>query len=181
MYINRGIENIIKNAINTFKVVLVTGSRQVGKSTTLEYLLSEADYEYVALDDYNELELAKRDPKLFFLNHSQKMIIDEIQYAPELFREIKLKVDQSDEYGQFILTGSQTFSLMQGVTESLAGRVAIIHMDGLSMREILQDNFHRPMIPNDEYFKANRKSISGISLWNKIHRGCLPELTKNPA
>jgi predicted AAA+ superfamily ATPase len=180
MYINRGIENIIKNAINTFKVVLVTGSRQVGKSTTLEYLLSEADYEYVALDDYNELELAKRDPKLFFLNHSQKMIIDEIQYAPELFREIKLKVDQSDEYGQFILTGSQTFSLMQGVTESLAGRVAIIHMDGLSMREILQDNFHRPMIPNDEYFKANRKSISGISLWNKIHRGCLPELTKNP-
>lgn len=180
MYINRSIEQPIINAINTFKVVLITGPRQVGKSTTLKHLFPKNEYRYVSLDDYNELEIAKNDSKLFFLNHPGKLIIDEIQYAPELFREIKLLVDQSDEYGQYILTGSQTFSLMQGVTESLAGRVGIIRMDGLSMREIIKDDFNKPLIPNDEYFGAERKSVNGIDLWSKIFRGSLPELTKNP-
>ncbi|MGI6578679.1 MAG: ATP-binding protein [Saccharofermentanales bacterium] len=180
MYINRSIEQPIINAINTFKVVLITGPRQVGKSTTLKHLFPKNEYRYVSLDDYNELEIAKNDSKLFFLNHPGKLIIDEIQYAPELFREIKLLVDQSDEYGQYILIGSQTFSLMQGVTESLAGRVGIIRMDGLSMREIIKDDFNKQLIPNDEYFDAERKSVNGVDLWSKIFRGSLPELTKNP-
>ena len=135
MYISRSIEKVIADTMKTFKVALVTGPRQVGKSTTLKYLLQGNEYSYVSLDDYSEQEIAKNDPKLFFLNHPGKLVIDKIQYVPELFREIKLIVDRSDEYGQFILTGSQTFSLMQGITESLAGRVGIIHMDGLSMRE----------------------------------------------
>ena len=108
MYIKRAIEPVIESMINTFKVVLITGPRQVGKSTTLKYLLSDSAYEYVSLDDYNELNIAKESPKDFFMNHPGKVIIDEIQYAPELFREIKFRVDQSDDYGQYILTGSQT-------------------------------------------------------------------------
>mgnify|MGYP003765550553 CR=1 FL=1 len=180
LYIHRHIEKTILNTLKTFKVLLLTGPRQVGKTTTLQHVLADGEYSYVSLDDYNELETAKKDQKLFFLNHPGKLVIDEIQYAPELFREIKRIVDQNDTYGQFVLTGSQTFSLMQGVTESLAGRVGIIRMNGLSMREMLQDDFSAPMIPNETYFHAKRKSISGIRLWEKIHRGSLPELTKNP-
>lgn len=180
VYISRSIEKVIADTMKTFKVALVTGPRQVGKSTTLKYLLQGNEYGYVSLDDYSELEIAKNDPKLFFLNHPGKLVIDEIQYAPELFREIKLIVDRSDEYGQFILTGSQNFSLMQGITESLVGRVGIIHMDGLSMREILKEDFNYPMLPDEGYLKQERKSIAGIELWERIYRGSLPELTKNP-
>ncbi len=180
MYIERSIEQLIKKTVSTFKVVLLTGARQVGKTTTLNHLFGENEYHYVSLDDFNELEIAKRDPKAFFLNHPGKLIIDEIQYAPELFREIKFRVDQKDDYGQYILTGSQTFSLMQGVTESLAGRVGIISFPSLSLREMLQDPFNKPMIPNNDYLKAERKALQGLELWRKIHRGSLPELTKEP-
>lgn len=180
MYIERSIESVIEKTVKTFKVVLLTGARQVGKSTTLNHLYSNGEYQYISLDDFKELDIAKRDPRAFFLNHPGKMIIDEIQYAPELFREIKFRVDQNDEYGQYILTGSQTFSLMQGVTESLAGRVGIIHLDSLSLREILQDPFSKPMIPDNDYIHADRKSLYGLALWEKIHRGSMPELIKSP-
>ncbi len=178
MYIRRAIEPVIQKMINTFKVVLLTGARQVGKSTTLNQMFTNQDYEYVSLDDFNELQIAKNNPKAFFLNHPGKLIIDEIQYAPQLFREIKLRVDKTQDYGQYILTGSQTYSLMQGITESLAGRVGIAHLDGLSLREILQDPFNQPMVPNETYIQANRKALHGRDLWQAIHRGSLPELTK---
>lgn len=180
MYIERSIESVIEKTVKSFKVVLLTGARQVGKSTTLNHLFSNGKYQYISLDDFKELDIAKRDPRAFFLNHPGKLIIDEIQYAPELFREIKFRVDQNDEYGQYILTGSQTFSLMQGVTESLAGRVGIIHLDGLSLREILQDPFRKSMIPDNDYIHADRKSLHGLALWEKIHRGSMPELIKMP-
>lgn len=178
MYIQRAIEPVIQKMVKTFKMVLLTGARQVGKSTTLSYMFANQDYENVSLDDLNELEIAKRSPKAFFLNHPGKLIIDEIQYAPHLFREIKFRVDKSQDYGQYILTGSQTYSLMQGVTESLAGRVGIAHLDGLSLREILKDSFNQPMVPHETYIQANRKALHGKELWQKIHRGSLPELTK---
>lgn len=180
LYIQRSIESVIQKAVNAFKVVLITGSRQIGKTTTIKHLFSNDDYAYFSLDDYYEQAIAKNDPKLFFLNHPKKLIIDEIQYAPELFREIKRIVDETEDYGQFILTGSQTFALMQGVTESLAGRVGIITMNGLSMREILADDYKEPAFCGENYFTSKKKSISGIDLWDKIHRGFLPELTKNP-
>jgi hypothetical protein len=179
MYIKRAIEPVIESMINTFKVVLITGPRQVGKSTTLKYLLSDSAYEYVSLDDYNELNIAKESPKDFFMNHPGKVIIDEIQYAPGLFREIKFRVDQSDDYGQYVLIGSQTYSLMHGVSESLAGRIGIIQLDGFSLREITQDTFDKPAIPDETYLNADRKSIHGLDLWHTIYRGSMPELIKN--
>lgn len=180
MYIERRIESVIEKTVKTFKIVLLTGARQVGKSTTLNHLYKDREYEYVTLDDFNELKIARNDPKAFFLNHPGKVIIDEIQYAPELFRELKFRVDQKDNYGQYILTGSQTFSLMQRVSESLAGRVGIIHLDGLALREVLQDPFDRPMVPDSAYINADRKSLSGLDLWKKMFRGSMPELTRVP-
>ncbi len=178
MYIKRAIEPLLLEVVKTFKVLLVTGPRQVGKSTTLQHLFGSGVYEYVTLDDLLELEIAKRDPKAFFLNHPGKLIIDEIQYAPELFREIKHRVDRNHEYGQYILTGSQTFDLMSGITESLAGRVGIVHLSGLSIREVLQDQYRKPFIPTHDFLHAERLTVHGMELWNNIHRGSLPELTK---
>lgn len=178
MYIHRTIEETLLKVQQNFKVALITGPRQVGKSTVLKHLFGD-DYEYVTLDDLFELKLAKDDPKLFFMNHPGKLIIDEVQYAPELFIEIKRLVDQSDDYGQFILTGSQGFSLMQNISESLAGRVGIIEMNGLSIREIVGDESSLPFIPNQTFLTTKRKSVEVNEIWRIIQRGSLPELYKN--
>lgn len=180
MYITRSIEPVIIRAVGSFKVVLITGGRQVGKSTTLHHLYADSNYEYVTLDDRLEREIAEQDPGAFFLNHPGRLIIDEIQYAPGLFSEIKKRVDQSGEYGQYILTGSQTLALMAGVSESLAGRVGVLQMGSLSLREILQDPITMPFVPNDAYLETERKALKGTELWNAIHRGSMPELMKNP-
>ena len=135
MYINRTAEKTIKTMISMFKVILITGPRQVGKTTLLKHILMD-DYHYITLDDINELEIARSDPKLFFLNNPGKLIIDEVQNAPELFREIKRIVDAQDINGQIILTGSQTFPLMHNITETLAGRIGIFELNGLSSNEI---------------------------------------------
>ncbi|MGX7076200.1 AAA family ATPase [Globicatella sanguinis] len=104
-YIKRTAEKAIEKIVSTFKIALVTGPRQVGKSTLLKELYG-AEYEYITFDDINELQLATNDPKLFFINHPGKLIIDEVQLCPEIFSELKRIVDSSDEVGQFILTGS---------------------------------------------------------------------------
>ena len=178
MYINRGVEKIVFKMLKMFKVILVTGPRQVGKTTMLKYMLGN-DYSYVTLDDINELELAKSDAGLFFLNHPGKIIIDEVQNAPELFLEIKRIVDASEEYGKIILTGSQTFSLMSNVDETLAGRVGIIEMNGLSLREITGSGFEKPVMATEEYLNRKDEAVSAEELWNTIHRGDLPELYRN--
>lgn len=178
MYIHRTIEDTLLKVQQNFKVALITGPRQVGKSTVLKHLFGD-DYEYVTLDDLFELNLAKEDPKLFFMNHPGKLIIDEVQYAPELFIEIKRLVDQNDDYGQYILTGSQGFSLMRNISESLAGRVGIIEMNGLSTREIVGDDMLSPFIPNKDFIAAKRKSVELSEMWRIIQRGSLPELYKN--
>ena len=136
-YITREVEEAVKIMAESFKIVLITGPRQVGKSTMLKELCGD-DYAYVTLDDINNLQSAQNDPKLFFINHPGRLIIDEIQYCPELFVELKRIVDEKDETGQFILTGSQTFSLMKNVSESLEGRVGIMELKPLSTREILK-------------------------------------------
>lgn len=174
-YINREAEDLIKKLVKTFKVVLVTGPRQVGKSTMLEHLYGD-EYTYVTLDNINQLQLAESDPKLFFINNPGKLIIDEIQYSPGLFVEIKRIVDQSDESGQFILTGSQTFSLMQNVSETLAGRIGITELKPLSTREILGRINNKPFKPSVDLIKNELNEINYNDLWKIIHRGSLPEL-----
>lgn len=178
MYISRASEQLVQKMMAMFKVVLVTGPRQVGKTTLLRHLLDE-DYNYVTLDDINQLEIARSDPKLFFINNPGKIVIDEVQNAPELFLEIKRIVDSKEDRGQMVLTGSQTFSLMKNVTETLAGRIGILELNGLSLREIRGDSYDDPFIPNTVYFNARRVSTPAPELWRIIHRGSMPELYRN--
>ncbi len=121
-----------------YPAILITGPRQAGKTTMLEKLIEEEGIHrgYISLDDLNEREMAKNDPKMFLQIHKPPICIDEVQYAPELFTYIKIHVDNNHSPGEFWLTGSQIFRLMEGVQESLAGRVAILHLPPLSQQEI---------------------------------------------
>ena len=161
---------------NQFRVLLITGSRQVGKSTLLkEKLLPE--YEYVTLDNFTELSLAQNDTALFFKNHPLPVIIDEVQRAPDLFLQIKLLADNSKEKGQIILTGSQSYRLLSKAADSLAGRVCIINMTSLSLREKFSIDFNREFLPTADYIESRKKSIIPYdNLWNHIWRGSMPEL-----
>lgn len=176
MYYTRHIEKKIIEIKEMFKVILITGPRQVGKTTTLKHLFKDS-YHYVTLDDITELSIAKDDPKLFFMNHPLPLIIDEFQLAPNLFHEIKRLVDLSNLYGQIILTGSQTFHLMEHVTETLAGRIGILEFHGLSLREIHKESFDLPFIPNKRFFEMSRNDFSS-DIWEVIHKGSMPELYK---
>ena len=176
MYINRDISKIILDARKMAKVILVTGPRQVGKTTMLQKELGKS-YDYVTLDDYDDLQMAKEDPKLFFKQNPLPVMIDEVQYAPEIFRTIKLEVDRKDEKGLIILTGSQAYHLMKHISESLAGRIMIFEMSGLSLRELYNIDFSAPFIPCDDYLNDRKQHIYQYdNLWNKIHRGSLPAL-----
>jgi predicted AAA+ superfamily ATPase len=135
MFIRRHLEQTIRNASAAFPVVLVTGPRQVGKTTLLR-TIALADRTYVTLDNPAIRELAVNDPALFLQRYQAPLIIDEIQYAPQLLPYIKMHVDEHKNKGDFWLTGSQMFHLMKNVSESLAGRVAIIPMQGVSHAEL---------------------------------------------
>ena len=176
MYINRHILPYVSRMKNQFRVLLITGSRQVGKSTLLkEKLLPE--YEYVTLDEFTELSLAQNDTALFFKNHPLPVIIDEVQRAPDLFLQIKLLADNSKEKGQIILTGSQSYRLLSKAADSLAGRVCIINMTSLSLREKFSIDFNREFLPTADYIESRKKSIIPYdNLWNHIWRGSMPEL-----
>ena len=135
-YISRNLEKVVSQVTKEYPVVLVTGPRQVGKTTMLQKLMEGTERGYVSLDDLNERQLAKNDPELFLQLHKPPVLIDEVQYAPELFTYIKINVDKNHEPGAFWLTGSQVFKLMRGVQESLAGRVAVLSLTSLSQAEI---------------------------------------------
>lgn len=159
-----------------FRVLLITGSRQVGKSTLLkEVLLPE--YEYVTLDDFSELSLAQRDSSLFFKNHQLPVIIDEVQRCPELFLQIKLLADNEKEKGKIILTSSQSYKLLSKAADSLAGRVCIINMASLSLREKYNVDFKKEFLPTEEYISSRKTKIKKYeNVWNHIWRGSMPEL-----
>ena len=174
-YIQRHAKQTLMKMLSQFKVVLVTGPRQVGKSTLLQNELK--NFEYVTLDDMAELEQARSDPALFFKNHSLPVVIDEVQYAPELFRYIKFLVDKSDAKGQICLTGSQTYSLMQNVSESLAGRIGILELQGLSLREKQKVNFFEPFVPDSDYIQNRLENLVQYNdIWNDIFYGSMPEM-----
>ena len=137
-YIKRNMEDIFLTLNKQYPAILVTGPRQAGKTTMLQKLIEveECNRNYVSLDDLNDRALAKSDPTMFFQIHQPPILIDEIQYAPELFTYIKIHVDKYQRAGDFWMTGSQLFKLMDGVQESLAGRVALLHLSPLSQQEV---------------------------------------------
>ncbi len=176
MYIEREIEQTIDTMLAQGKVVLVTGARQVGKTTVLRQHLGDG-FDYVSMENPREYLLAKEDAVLFFESHDLPIIIDEVQRVPELFSPVKWMVDQSEEKGRVVLTGSQTYHLMKGVSESLAGRVRILEMPSLSLRELIGGSLSpRPYIPKKLSAKSTNKQVPLGGIWDIIHRGSMPEL-----
>jgi len=184
MYI-RTLAKTIHEISETFRILLVTGPRQVGKTTLLE-LCADEGRNYVTLDDFEARQLAQNDPGLFIQTYKPPLIIDEVQYAPQLFSYLKIAVDREKKSGMYWLTGSQKFHLMKGITESLAGRVAIVDLLGLSQAEIEERaNISGPFLPTIEWIERARESIpKPLTLkqtYERIWRGSFPHLyeTKN--
>lgn len=179
-YINRAMEATFKRMAQEFSVVLLTGPRQVGKTTMLKRL-AEAEgvnREYVTLDDITEREMAKNDPKLFLQLHKPPVFIDEVQYAPELFPYIKIYVDEHQQAGDFWLTGSKIFKLMDGVQESLAGRVCLLHMSPLSQAEACGCT-SEPFTVDFERLLMRSKAVAPASIqevFERIWRGGMPAI-----
>ena len=179
MYINRTLEYFINKVNNQFPVLLVSGARQVGKTTVLRHI-SDDQRTYVSLDDPGILALAKEDPVLFMQRFPTPVLIDEIQYAPQLLSYIKMAVDEEHKPGMFWLTGSQQFQLMKGVSESLAGRVGIVHLLGLSLQESLGKSLQTsPFLPHEEEIQLRsqqRKPLGLKELYRIIWRGSFPAI-----
>lgn len=174
-YIERAITPVLKERVRSSKCVLVTGARQIGKSTLIKHEFPE--YHRANFDDRLTRLQAKEEPKLFFLNHPYPLFIDEVQKENSILEEIKLIVDESDQRGLFILSGSQKLELMKGMSESLAGRVSVAELSGLSLREIHGIRFNRHFVPTDDYLNEREKEIKPYKdLWETIHKGSYPEL-----
>ena len=180
MYITRAAEDVVRQISKQFGVLLMTGPRQVGKTTLLQRL-AEKDRTYVTLDDPDARLLAKNDPGLFMQRYLPPMIIDEIQYAPEILPYIKMSIDSSQRKGEFWLTGSQVFQTMNNVSESLAGRVGIIELLGLSNSEI-NGTLSEPFLPTPEKLMARISNVKTMNLTQTYHRilkGSMPAVYAN--
>ena len=174
-YIQRAISNILKSRVKTSKCTLIVGARQVGKSTLVKHEFSE--YNRTNFDDRLTRLQAKEEPKLFFINNPRPLFIDEVQKEGSIMEEIKQIVDESEERGQFILSGSQKLELMKDASESLAGRVSVYELCGLSLREIYQIGFNKHFVPTDEYMKERERELKPYeNIWDVIHKGSYPEL-----
>ncbi len=199
--LKRSIESTIYNVSRTFPILLLTGPRQVGKTTLLKAMAEEeglsghsdgaekhqsAIRRYVSLDDLDARMLAQNDPALFLQRYAPPIIIDEIQYAPNLFSELKRWVDHHSINGAFWLTGSQKFHLMRKVTESLAGRVAILELNSLSFAEISEQTENtRPFLPTEDWLVQARNKIGGLqninALYERIWLGHYPRIVTEPS
>ncbi|MDR3243161.1 MAG: ATP-binding protein [Elusimicrobiota bacterium] len=175
MYKNRTLTNTVLDISKDFKSILITGMRQVGKTTFLKNI-SDNERKYVTFDNPKDLLLAKNEPEFFLQTYEPPVLIDEIQYVPEIFAYIKMFVDNINEKGTVWMTGSQAYSLMKGVTESLAGRIAIINMLGLSIYE--KENkaeMQKPFFPSfSPPSIINKKDL--LATYHNIWKGSYPEI-----
>ncbi len=179
-YIKRALEDTFLQLSKEYSAILVTGPRQVGKTTMLEKLSQEENIgrEYVTLDDLAERLIAKNDPKMFLQIHKPPIFIDEVQYAPELFTYIKMYIDKHHNPGDFWLTGSQVFKLMDGVQESLAGRVCILNMSSMSQAEVCGE-ISLPFELDFDKLKQRsdtRESIDTPAVYERIWTGGMPAI-----
>ena len=181
MYIKRHAEKTVEQLSKMFGAVLVAGPRQVGKTTMLDKLTG--DINKVTLDDPIIRASAEEESGTFFKDNPPPVFVDEIQKAPTLFEQIKIYLDRDRKKGQFFMCGSHQFKMMKGVSESLAGRIGLVTLLGLSLREVSDVDFLVPFIPTEEYFAERKNKLAEISydeVWNLIHRGSMPELRENP-
>jgi predicted AAA+ superfamily ATPase len=179
LYIKRDMEKIVLKLANEYPAILITGPRQVGKTTMLKNLMEGTKRTYVSLDDLNERELAKNDPAMFFQIHKTPIFIDEVQYAPELFTYIKIMIDKNHNPGEFWLTGSQIFKLMQGVQESLAGRIAILNLSSLSQNEIYNHLENVAFSTDLNILSKKEKEIkqaNTLDIFKRIYTGSMPAI-----
>ena len=181
MYITRHMEKPVMELNEQYPVLLLTCPRQVGKTTMLEHLIEVEGKgrKKVSLDDLTLRELAKTDPKMFFQLYQPPLLIDEVQYAPELFPYIKIMVDERHQPGDFWLTGSQLFKMMEGVQESLAGRVALLHLSPLSQSEIMKRPPEPPFsleLPLLSERQNGRQMLNTPEVFQRIHQGGMPAL-----
>ena len=175
-YINRDIEKLVLDLSQEYSCVLITGPRQVGKTTMLKHIMGE-DRRVVSLDDAQERQLAKRDPAMFLELNPAPILIDEVQKAPELFEYIKICIDNGAPAGSFWLTGSQSFKLMTLAQESLAGRVALLRMTGLSQHEMYGSGDATPFeidINSLQSRKQQMQSVDILGLYDRIWKGSMP-------
>ena len=174
-YINRAIQDVLKNRFETAKSVAITGARQVGKTTMTKHVyenIKRINLKNVVL--YNN---AKQDPQGFLENFDRPLFIDEIQRVPELIDAAKVILDDVLEKSNYLFSGSQKWELMKGLSESLAGMVSILELGTLSLREIYNISFSKPFIPTLDYINEREKNIKKYdNLWGIIHRGGYPEL-----
>lgn len=175
-FIKRDMAGKILELSKEYACLLVTGPRQVGKTTLLRELM-EPRRNYVTLDDLEERRLAKEDPALFLQLHDLPLFVDEVQYAPQLFSYIKIAIDNGAPAGSFWLTGSQAFRMMELAQESLAGRTAILHMPSLSQHEIYGTGENVPFSLDLPSLKARRERGAPVTLegiYQRIWQGSLP-------
>ncbi|MCD7840144.1 MAG: ATP-binding protein [Erysipelotrichaceae bacterium] len=182
--INRTIRKYIVDSLDLFPVVVITGARQVGKSTLAASLVEEFHFNYVSLDDIDNRRMALEDPKMFIQYFGYPLIIDEVQYAPILFEVIEsicnnARIHNEKSTGLFIITGSQIFQMMKGVSQSLAGRATIINMSPLSSNEIRGIN-EEPFVVNMDKMKKKFVYRDVHQIFQEIQRGYFPELYNRP-
>ena len=174
-YIERAISSVITNRVSASKCFLLTGARQVGKSTLLKHIFPE--FNTANFDDRLTRLQAKEEPRLFFMNNPRPLFIDEVQKENSILEEIKIIVDETDARGEIIMSGSQSLELMKGMSESLAGRVSVMELPGLSMREIKGISFNRHFVPTEDYLNNRKKELASYrDIWEIIHKGTYPEL-----
>ncbi len=178
--IKRHIAPIIEKRAKNSKAILLTGPRQVGKSTLFRHLFPKVSQ--VTFDDDLLRAQVEEDVNLFLLNNPCPLMIDEVQKCPQIFNRLKIILDNTEKLSNFYLTGSQKMRLMESVSESLAGRISVMELEGLSMREINNVNFNRHFVPSAEYIAEREKKMKKYAgdIWETIHRGSFPELYSNP-
>ena len=182
MFYKRHITKVIERQQRKKSVLIITGPRQVGKSTNLKKLLLDKGVNYITLDKPLLRTSATENPTSFLIENKAPVIIDEIQKVKSLFEHIKIIVDEKEETGQYFLTGSQNFDLMKGVAESLAGRAGVIKMLGLSMRELNGAEYTEPFKPTKQHLgemRKNRTDYDYERIIKTIHKGSFPELYKS--